>query len=348
MRSPFKAGDAVDKRVAPEVTPDPVDDHRQPAVVETDKSRWERLWPVLACGAGLFSDGYLNNVIGSVNTILSTLYPTEYAESAAQSNVTSITFAGTVVGMLLFGWTSDHWSRKWTLMISTIILFVFAALGAGSYGAGGSIGGMLSALTAYRFFLGVGIGGEYPAGSVACAEATGELKEGHRNRWFVLFTNNVIDIGFVVGAIVPMIVVLITSEKHLRLAWRLCLGLGVIPPLSLIYLRLKLTEPESYQRETMAKAKTPWKLVIKFYWFRLLVVSTIWFIYDFSSYSFGIYSSSIIANLLGTSYPLWVYFGKFSLGFKHSISQVINRMHRLEHVDQLLLPSWFHLRSFHF
>lgn len=25
-------------------------------------SRWERSWPVIACGAGLFSDGYLNGV----------------------------------------------------------------------------------------------------------------------------------------------------------------------------------------------------------------------------------------------------------------------------------------------
>lgn len=31
----------------------------------TDKSRWERSWPVIACGAGLFSDGYLNNASSS-------------------------------------------------------------------------------------------------------------------------------------------------------------------------------------------------------------------------------------------------------------------------------------------
>jgi hypothetical protein len=30
---------------------------------DAEKSRWERLWPVIACGAGLFSDGYLNNVL---------------------------------------------------------------------------------------------------------------------------------------------------------------------------------------------------------------------------------------------------------------------------------------------
>jgi hypothetical protein len=66
---------------------------------ETEKSQWERLWPVIACGAGLFSDGYLNGVIGFVSTMLGKIYPTSYATSPAQRNVSSITFAGTVVGV---------------------------------------------------------------------------------------------------------------------------------------------------------------------------------------------------------------------------------------------------------
>lgn len=278
----------------------PLEDHQ--------KGRWERSWPTIACGAGLFSDGYVNGVIGQVNTILSTLYKTEYTNSPAQSNVNSIAFAGTVVGQLFFGWMSDHVSRKWALMTSTVILFIFAALSAGSYG-GGSINGMLQALTAWRFLLGIGIGGEYPAGSVACAESTGELKEGHRNRWFIMFTNVQIDIGFVASSFVPMIVVLACTDNHLRAAWRICLGLGVIPPLSLIYLRLKLQEPEEFNRETMKNTRTPWWLVIKFYWARLLVVSMIWFIYDFSSYSFSIYSSAWLKIILGDSAPIWKSFG---------------------------------------
>ncbi|KAK4987093.1 glycerophosphoinositol permease [Elasticomyces elasticus] len=291
-----------------EQLPSSLQEHHTP-LAATDKGRWERLWPVIACGAGLFSDGYLNGVIGSVNTMLKIIYGKAYSSSPAQSNVSSITFAGTVVGMLIFGYTSDHYSRKWSLFFSTIIILVFAALGAGSYGAGGSVGGLLAALTAYRFFLGIGIGGEYPAGSVGCAESTGELRSGTRNRWFILFTNVQIDLGFVVAAIVPMIVVLITTESHLRAAWRICLGLGVIPPLSLLWLRIKLKEPEAFRRETMAKTKTPWLLVIKYYWWRLTIVSLIWFIYDFSAYSFGIYSSTIIANLLGSSTALWKSFG---------------------------------------
>jgi MFS family permease len=91
--------------------------------------------------------------------MLKRIYADQYTKSDAQSNVAAITFAGTVLGQLFFGWTSDKWSRKWSLFVSTVILIVFAALGAGSYGAGGSIGGLFAALTAYRFLLGIGIGG---------------------------------------------------------------------------------------------------------------------------------------------------------------------------------------------
>jgi len=59
----------------------------------------------------------------------------------------------------------------------------------------------------------------------------------------------------------------------------------------------------------MAKCKTPWKLIIKKYWFRLLVVSTIWFIYDYSSYAFGTYSAPSVDNVLGADAPMWETFG---------------------------------------
>lgn len=193
--------------------------------------------------------------------MLGEIYPDTYSKSPASQNVSSIAFAGTVLGQLVFGYMADHWSRKWALMLSTVILIIFGALCAGAYGYHGSQYGLFAALTAYRFFLGVGIGGEYPAGSVAAAESTGELKRGHRNRWFIIFTNFQIDFGFVVSAFVPMVLALIFTEKHLRAAWRVALGLGVIPPLSLFYLRLKLNEPEEFNRERMHEF--PLWLIIK-------------------------------------------------------------------------------------
>ena len=190
----------------------------------------------------------IGQVIGSVSTMLGKIYGDEYKGSSSQKNISAITFAGTVLGQLIFGYTSDKWSRSKSLLLSTAILIVFAALGAGSYGAGGSLQGMFAALTAYRFLVGIGIGGEYPAGSVACSEASGELKSGSRNRWFIMFTNVMIDWGFVLGAFVPYLLVVICTEQHLRLAWRLSLGLGVLPPMILFWLRLKLQEPEEFKR----------------------------------------------------------------------------------------------------
>ena len=72
---------------------------------------------------------------------------------------------------------------------------------------------------------------------------------------------------------------------------------------------MKLQEPEAFKRESMAHTRTPWLLVIRFYGFRMIVVSVIWFIYDFSAYAFGLYSSSILSNLLGNDSRLWVSFG---------------------------------------
>ncbi|KAM0560028.1 hypothetical protein ACHAPJ_003987 [Fusarium lateritium] len=118
----------------------------------------ETVLPVFACGAGLFSDGYINNVIGSVNTVLKRQYGDVYANSKAFEFVSDIAFAGTVVGQLVFGFLADHWSRTNTLMVSTVILIIFTALAAGSYWHGQAVG-MFNMLTAWRFFVGIGIGG---------------------------------------------------------------------------------------------------------------------------------------------------------------------------------------------
>ncbi|POR37718.1 Putative metabolite transport protein [Tolypocladium paradoxum] len=280
--------------------------------------------PVFACGAGLFSDGYINNVIGSVNTVLKLQYGDVYKTSQAAKYVADIAFAGTVVGQLVFGFTSDHWSRSNSLVTSTLILIVFTALAAGSYYKGDAVG-MFNMLAAWRFFVGIGIGGEYPAGSVGCAESSGELKRGTRNRWFILFTNSMIDWGFVFGAFVPCecsfsnnnrcssadrpdVVAAAAQNEHYSTIWRTSLGIGVIFPLVLFLMRLRLKEPEEFAKESMRR-QTPYLLVLKFYWFRLFCVSVIWFLYDFSTYAFGIYSSDILSGIYGDSAPLTTVFG---------------------------------------
>jgi MFS family permease len=59
----------------------------------------------------------------------------------------------------------------------------------------------------------------------------------------------------------------------------------------------------------MKHVKIPYLFVIKFYWWRLLVVSLIWFIYDFSSYSFSIFATTILDQILPSDAPLSQNFG---------------------------------------
>lgn len=88
---------------------------------------------------------------------------------------------------------------------------------------------------------------------------------------------------------------------NLTWVWRLSLGLGAIPPLSVFYFRIKMKEGDRYAESSMRHAKIPYWLVIKFYWSRLIPVAIIWFLYDFSSYSFGIYSSTILSRVIPDS-----------------------------------------------
>ncbi|QLL30734.1 hypothetical protein HG536_0A05490 [Torulaspora globosa] len=277
---------------------------------EEDDKR-NKYWAIITTGAGLFSDGYINNSISTVSLCLSIIYGDQYLNSRAIQNVSSIAFAGTVVGQLGFGYIADNYSRRAGMLIGTTMLILFTILCAGAWGVGTSgtnAGGLFAAITAYRFFLGIGIGSEYSSSSPAAAEASNLLPAGKRNRYFCWFTNFMIDSGFVVSSFVPLVLLWICGSDHLTPVWRITIGLGALPPLSLFYLRLKYKESAAFRKTKFQKVMPYWT-IIKFYWFRLAVVSIIWFLYDFSAYAFGTYSSIIISIVLGEDASLVQRFG---------------------------------------
>ncbi|KAL4062220.1 major facilitator superfamily domain-containing protein [Scleroderma citrinum] len=236
---------------------------------------------IFACGTALFSDGYANGIIGSV---LGRIYGSDALSGKNYSNtLTSVAFAGTVVGMLVFGWISDKLGRKFGMMSATGIVALFSGLSAASSGANGSFGGMLAMLCACRFLLGIGVGAEYPCGSVSASEQTEQegIAKNAQHRWLALATNTMIDIGFVVAAFVPLVLYWIFGPNHLRAVWRLSLGLGVIPALAVFFWRLRMEDPDCYKKNSMKTASIPYWLVIKRYWKGLLGLSLSWFIYDF-------------------------------------------------------------------
>ncbi|KIK62441.1 hypothetical protein GYMLUDRAFT_41882 [Collybiopsis luxurians FD-317 M1] len=266
---------------------------------------------IFACGTALFSDGYANGVISEVNTLLTRIYGDEVAAHNYSTIISSVAFAGTVVGMLTFGYLSDKMGRKFGMMTATGIVAFFSLLSAASEGAHHKLGGTLAMLSACRFLLGIGVGAEYPCGSVSASEQTEQksINKNAQHRWFALATNSMIDFGFVVSSFVPLVLYWIFGQNHLRAVWRMSVGLGFIPAMLVFLWRLNMEEPESYKKSSMKNVKIPYMLVLRRYWSSLLAISVTWFIYDFITYTFGIYSSTVVDNITGKNKAIPVVFG---------------------------------------
>lgn len=110
-----------------------------------------------------------------------------------------------------------------------------------------------------------------------------------------------IDAGFVVAAFVPLVLLwmyvgsfLLRSPwlpihicenylildsfgyDHLRVVWRMSLGLGFIPAMFVFFWRLKMVEPDLVQKNSMKHAPVPYLLIIKRYWVRLAAICVTW------------------------------------------------------------------------
>ncbi|KAG6886656.1 hypothetical protein C0995_006125 [Termitomyces sp. Mi166 len=162
------------------------------------------------------------------------------------------------------------------MMLATGIVALFSGLSAASSGAHGSVDGLLAMLSAMRFLLGIGVGAEYPCGSVSASEQTEQpgISKRAQHRWFVLATNTMIVCGFVIAAFVPLVLFWIFGNNHLRAVWRLSLGLGVVPAFLVFLWRLNMEEPERYKKESMRRTGIPYGLVLRRYGVRLAAIST--------------------------------------------------------------------------
>ena len=111
-----------------------------------------------------------------------------------------------------------------------------------------------------------------------------------------LSTDFAIDLGFVVAGVVALIVLAPYDEKISSGVWRVCFGLGFVLPVVLLFFRLRMINSTQFRKHAMKK-KIPYGLVLKRYWKPMLGTSLAWFMYDFVTYPFGIFASTIISTL---------------------------------------------------
>ncbi|KAI5998700.1 major facilitator superfamily domain-containing protein [Pisolithus albus] len=149
--------------------------------------------------------------------------------------------------------------------------------------------------------MGVGLGN--PSATVSVLEETEKesIPENAQNWWSVLFTNTMIDTGFVISVLVPFLLCCIIDENHLNMVWGISFILGAI-------LALLWCQPLDWDH-SWDGVHLPLRLALKKYWKSLLGLSLAWFIYDFITYPLVIYASGIMNTVTGGSSSLIVVFG---------------------------------------
>jgi MFS family permease len=139
---------------------------------------------------------------------------------------------------------------------------------------------------------------QYPVCATGSTEASDESEYVQKRRGILvaLTTNFAIDVGFVIAGCVALIVLAAYNFQTPEGVWRICFGLGFVLPLFLFFFRIRMVDSTQYRKHAM-KQDIPYWLIIKRYWKPMLGTSLSWFAYDFVTYPFGLFSSTIVSQL---------------------------------------------------
>ncbi|CAN8102019.1 unnamed protein product [Discula destructiva] len=252
---------------------------------------------VLFSGLAIGSDGYNAAVIGNVELLLAVLYPEALTDSI-YTRLSNAFLIGMIIGMLFFGVIVDQLGRKTGAVATTAFLVLGIVLSAAANG--NTTEGMLWMLIIARGVAGIGAGGEYPVAGAGAAEATDESDKyrKHRGFMFAMLADLSSSLGYVWGGLVPLLLLLCVNQEvgKYNIVWRTSFALGLLPPLVIIWFRLRMAVSTAYRTSALRKQRVPYILAIKRYYRPLIGCASTWFLYNYISIPFGIFSSTIISR----------------------------------------------------
>ncbi len=256
------------------------------------------IFTIICAGFALISDGYQNSLMTMTNVVLKKEYTKQYT-SAYSTQVSNALIVGEILGQLTIGLTCDYLGRKVAIVVTTAMIVIGGILATASNGY--TIDGMLWMLTIARGVTGFGTGGEYPASSTSASEAANEHTLKQRGPIFILVTNLPLSFGGPLAVSVFLIVFSAARSNgstHLSTIWRVCFGIGCLPPLTVFYFRIKMLNSKLYRRGAI-KRRVPYGLVLRYYWKSLIGTCGAWFMYDFVTFPNGVFSGVILSSVIG-------------------------------------------------
>lgn len=237
-------------------------------------------------------------MIGNVELLLAILYPKALTNSM-YSRLSNAFLVGMIIGMLFFGFVADQLGRKTGAVATTTLLVLGIVLSTAANGV--TDAGLLWMLVIARGIAGVGAGGEYPVSGAGATEATDESRQYRKRRGFMfaMLGDLSSSLGYVWGGLVPLLLLLCVDQNVQKydIVWRLSFALGLIPPVSIFWFRMRMATSTAYRKSAMRRQKVPYLLAVKRYGRALFGCCATWFMYNYISIPFGIFSSTIISRV---------------------------------------------------
>ncbi|KAK8446775.1 hypothetical protein SEVIR_9G542800v4 [Setaria viridis] len=233
------------------------------ATLDQAKTQWYHFMAIVIAGMGFFTDAYDLFCIALVTRLLGRIYYTDPNSKepgtlppSVSAAVNGVALCGTLAGQLFFGWLGDKLGRK-SVYGFTLILMVLCSV-ASALSFGHTAQGVIGTLCFFRFWLGFGIGGDYPLSATIMSEYANKKTRGA----FIAAVFAMQGFGILFGTIVALLVSaafrnaypapsfaenpqasLVPQADYM---WRIILMFGTIPAALTYYWRMKMPETARY------------------------------------------------------------------------------------------------------
>ncbi|KAL4588069.1 hypothetical protein LXL04_000947 [Taraxacum kok-saghyz] len=227
------------------------------------KTQWYHFTAIIIAGMGFFTDAYDLFCISLVTKMLGRIYyhkPGSLKPGSLPPDVSAavngVALVGTLAGQLFFGWLGDKLGRKKVYGI-TLMLMCLCSIASGlSFGSNPKM--VMATLCFFRFWLGFGIGGDYPLSATIMSEYSNKKTRGG----FIAAVFAMQGFGILGGGVFAIILSSVFDSKFKAPAyevdpigstvpeadyvWRIILMVGALPALLTYYWRLKMPETARY------------------------------------------------------------------------------------------------------
>ncbi|XP_062147661.1 probable inorganic phosphate transporter 1-7 [Alnus glutinosa] len=240
--------------------------------LDVAKTQWYHFTAIIIAGMGFFTDAYDLFCISLVTKLLGRIYyHVEGSEKPGtlppnvSASVNGVALCGTLAGQLFFGWLGDKMGRKRVYGLTLMLMFVCSVASGLSFGHNPKA--VMSTLCFFRFWLGFGIGGDYPLSATIMSEYANKKTRGA----FIAAVFAMQGFGILGGGIFAIVMSSIFKARfdappyqvdptastvpEADYLWRIILMVGALPAVLTYYWRMKMPETARYTALVAKNAK---------------------------------------------------------------------------------------------